>query len=82
MVDCACAVRLVQEPRFAYDAALLNGELFVAGGVDGLYRIAFSPTPRILGSSRQFPFAITVRAANGALWVGDRSKNSVVRVVP
>lgn len=75
-------VRLVQEPRFAYDAALLNGELFVAGGVDGVYRILLSPAPRILGSSRQFPFATTIRSANGALWVGDRSRNSVARVVP
>ena len=75
-------VRLVREPRFAYDLAFLNGTLFVAGGVDGLYRVSLSPSPTVLGSSRQFPFATTVRAANGVVWVGDRVRKSVVRVTP
>jgi hypothetical protein len=75
-------VRLSSEPRFAYDLAFLNGDLYVAGGVDGLFRIVLDPTPRVLGSSRQLPFATTVRAANGMLWVGDRTRRSVVRVTP
>ena len=75
-------VRLVHEPRFAYDLAFLDGTLFVAGGVDGLYRLSLSPTPQVLGSSRQFPFATTVRAEGGAIWVGDRIRKAVIRVTP
>ena len=75
-------VRLVGEPRFAYDLAFLDGTLFVAGGVDGLYRVSLSPTPQVLGSSRQFPFATTVRAEGGAIWVGDRIRKAVIRVKP
>lgn len=75
-------VRLVHEPRFAYDLAFLDGTLFVAGGVDGLYRVSLSPTPQVLGSSRQFPFATTVRAEGGAIWVGDRIRKAVIRVTP
>ncbi len=75
-------VRLVHEPRFAYDLAFLGGTLFVAGGVDGLYRLSLSPTPQVLGSSRQFPFATTVRAEGGAIWVGDRIRKAVIRVTP
>ncbi len=75
-------VRLVGEPRFAYDLAFLDGTLFVAGGVDGLYRVSLSPTPQVLGSSRQFPFATTVRAESGAIWVGDRIRKAVIRVTP
>lgn len=75
-------VRLAREPRFAYDLAFLNGTLFVAGGVDGLYRLSLSPTPTVLGSSRQFPFATSVRAAGGMIWVGDRVRRSVIRVTP
>ncbi len=76
------AARVTQEPRFAYDLAFLNGTLFVAGGVDGLFQISLSPTPQVVGSSRQLQFATTVRAANGVLWVGDRNRESVVRVTP
>jgi hypothetical protein len=75
-------VRLSGEPRFAYDLAFLGDELFVAGGVDGLYRLRLAPDAAVLGSSRQFPFATTVRASGGALWVGDRTRKAVVRVVP
>ena len=78
----AVPVRLAREPRFAYDLAFLNGTLFVAGGVDGLYRLSLSPAPTVLGSSRQFPFATSVRAAGGMIWVGDRIRRSVIRVTP
>lgn len=78
----ASAVRVVKEPRFAYDLAFLNGTLFVAGGVDGLFQIALTPVARVVGSSRQLQFATTVRAGNGVLWVGDRNRRSVVRVTP
>lgn len=74
--------RIVQEPRFAYDLAFLGEALFVAGGVDGLFQISLSPTARVVGSSRQLQFATTVRAGNGVLWVGDRNRQSVVRVTP
>ncbi len=76
------ASRVVQEPRFAYDLAFLDGVLFVAGGVDGLFQISLTPTARVVGSSRQVRFATTVRAGNGVLWVGDRNRESVVRVTP
>jgi len=76
------AVRVQQEPRFAYDLAFLDGVLFVAGGVDGLFQLSLTPTPRVVGSSRQVRFATTVRAGNGVLWVGDRGRESVVRVTP
>ena len=46
-------VRLSREPRFAYDLAFLNGTLFVAGGVDGLYRITLSPTRIGFASTRR-----------------------------
>lgn len=75
-------VRLQNEPRFAYDLAFLGGGLFVAGGVDGLFQVALSPTPMVVGSSRQLQFATTVRAGNGVLWVGDRNRQSIVRVTP
>lgn len=75
-------VRITQEPRFAYDVAFLGGALFVAGGVDGLFQLSLSPEPRVVGSSRQLQFATTVRAGNGVLWVGDRNRMSVVRVIP
>lgn len=78
----ASAVRVTQEPRFAYDLAFLGSALFVAGGVDGLFQIALSPTARVMGSSRQVQFATTVRAGDGVLWVGDRIRQSVVRVTP
>ncbi len=75
-------VHVTQEPRFAYDLAFLGEQLFVAGGVDGLFRLSLSPVARVLGSSRQFPFATTVRASNGVVWVGDRARRSIVRVTP
>lgn len=78
----AAPARVVQEPRFAYDLAFLGEALFVAGGVDGLFQISLSPVPRVVGSSRQMQFATTVRAGNGVVWVGDRSRQSVVRVTP
>lgn len=76
------AVRVTQEPRFAYDLTFLGGALYVAGGVDGLFQLSLSPIPRVVGSSRQLQFATTVRAGNGVLWVGDRNRVSVVRVTP
>lgn len=75
-------VRVAQEPRFAYDLAFLGDALYVAGGVDGLFQLSLNPTGRVVGSSRQLQFATTVRAANGVLWVGDRNRQSVVRVTP
>ncbi len=76
------SVRVTNEPRFAYDLAFLNGSLFVAGGVDGLFQISLTPAPRVIGSSRQLQFATSIRAGNGVLWVGDRNRRSVVRVTP
>jgi hypothetical protein len=75
-------VRVTQEPRFAYDLAFLGESLFVAGGVDGLFQLSLTPVARVIGSSRQLQFATTVRAGNGVLWVGDRNRQSVVRVTP
>lgn len=75
-------LRVVQEPRFAYDLAFLDGVLFVAGGVDGLFQISLTPTARVVGSSRQVRFATSVRAGNGVLWIGDRNRESVVRFTP
>ncbi len=75
-------VRVSQEPRFAYDLAFVGDALYVAGGVDGLYQLSLSPVPRVLGSSRQFPFATSVRAQGGVVWVGDRTRQSILRVTP
>ncbi len=75
-------VRVTQEPRFAYDLAFLGDQLFVAGGVDGLFRLSLSPVPRVVGSSRQFPFATSIRSQGGVVWVGDRARRSVMRVTP
>jgi hypothetical protein len=70
------------EPRFAFDVAFLGDELFVAGGVDGITRVELSAGARIVGSSRQAGYATTIVADDGALWVGDRSRNRVLRIVP
>jgi len=75
-------VRITQEPRFAYDLALIDDALYVAGGVDGLFRLSLSPVPRVVSSSRQFPFATTVRARGGVVWVGDRTRKTIARVTP
>lgn len=72
--------RLFGEPRFAYDVAFVDEDLYVAGGVDGVYRVSLSPVVTVLGSSRQFPFATMVRAGGGGLWVGDRGRGAVIRV--
>ncbi len=75
-------IRVSQEPRFAYDLTFVNGDLFVAGGVDGLFRLSLSPTARVVGSSRQFPFATTVKSQGGFVWVGDISRRTIARVTP
>jgi hypothetical protein len=74
--------RLKGEPRFAFDLAFMGDELFVAGGVDGVTRIKLSPSPSILGASRQVAYATTILARDGVLWVGDRNGNGLVRLVP
>ncbi len=76
------SIRVSQEPRFAYDLAFFNDELFVAGGVDGLIHLSLSPSPRVIGSSRQFPFATTVKSQGGFVWVGDISRRTIARVTP
>lgn len=74
--------RLKGEPRFAFDAAFMGSDLYVAGGVDGVTRIRLTPTPTILGASRQAAYATTIVARDGVLWVGDRNGTSLVRLVP
>ena len=78
------APRLVSgEPRFAYDVALLDDALYVAGGVDGVWRLALAGgAPVVEGASRQVRFASHVRVSGGALWVTDRDEQRVVRLVP
>lgn len=74
-------VRLQSEPRFAYDLAFYNGTLLVAGGTDGLVRIALDPTPTVLGVSRDLPFATLVKVdAKNGIWVGDRGRGTLNRV--
>lgn len=69
------------DPRFAYDVAFLGDELFVAGGTDGLFRVALGASAVVRGVSRDLPFVTLVRAdAGGVLWAGDRGQPSVVRV--
>ena len=70
------------EPRFAFDLAFVGDALFVAGGVDGVTRVELSPVARIVGSSRQANYATTITSDNGVLWVGDRGKNRVLRIIP
>lgn len=70
------------EPRFAFDLAFLGDALFVAGGVDGVTRVELGAGARIVGSSRQAGYATAIIAEDGVLWVGDRSKNRVLRIVP
>ncbi|MEP6766381.1 MAG: hypothetical protein ABJB66_18860, partial [Gemmatimonadaceae bacterium] len=65
-------VRIREEPRFAFDAAFVGSDLYVAGGVDGLFRLSLAPVPHVVGSSRQIRYATSLRAENGVLWVGDR----------
>jgi hypothetical protein len=74
--------RLKGEPRFAFDLAFMGDDLFVAGGVDGVTRIRLSPTPTVLGASRQVAYATSIVARNGVLWVGDRNGTGLVRLVP
>ncbi|WP_411281505.1 hypothetical protein [Gemmatimonas sp.] len=74
-------VRLQGEPRFAYDLAFYNGTLLVAGGTDGLVRMALDPTPTVLGVSRDLPFATLVKVdAKNGIWVGDRGRGTLNRV--
>ncbi len=73
-------VRIRDEPRFAFDAAFVGADLYVAGGVDGLFRLSLAPVPQVIGSSRQIRYATSLRAENGVLWVGDRARKSIVRV--
>jgi hypothetical protein len=73
-------LRLAGEPRFVFDADFAGDVLYVAGGVDGLFRVALEPSPRIIDSSRQFPFATLVKVERGVVWVGDRGRMEVVRV--
>ena len=74
-------VRLQSEPRFAYDLAFYNGTLLVAGGTDGLVRIALEPTPTVLGVSRDLPFATLVKVdGKNGIWVGDRGRGTLNRV--
>lgn len=69
------------DPRFAYDVAFRGEELFVAGGTDGLLRVALGASAVVRGVSRDLPFVTLVRAdAGGVLWAGDRAQPSVVRV--
>lgn len=73
-------LRMVGEPRFVFDVEFLGDTLYAAGGVDGVYRIELTPEPRIIDSSRQFPFATLVRNLNGKMWVGDRGRQEMIRV--
>ncbi len=69
------------EPRFAYDLTIQGNELFVAGGTDGLFRVALGEAAVVRSVSRDLPFVTLIRAdARGGLWAGDRGKPSVVRV--
>ena len=70
------------EPRFAFGVALLGDNLYVAGGVDGVTQVSLANGPRIVGSFREAGYATTIVARDGVLWVGDRNKNRVMRIVP
>jgi hypothetical protein len=72
--------RVSGEPRFAFDADFAGDTLYVAGGVDGLFTVTLDPSPRVLGSSRQFPFATLVQVSKDAIWVGDRAKQTIMRI--
>ena len=74
-------IRLQSEPRFAYDLAFYQNTLLVAGGTDGLVRMALDPTPTVLGVSRDLPFATLVKVdAKNGIWVGDRGRGTLNRV--
>ena len=77
-------MQLKGEPRFAFDLAFFQGDLFVAGGVDGVTRITLNPTARILGSSRQAQYATSIVSDGTALWVADRTpgRTRVLRITP
>jgi len=75
------ALSLRGDPRFAYDVAIQGNELFVAGGTDGLFRVALGVSAVVRGISRDLPFVTLIRAdASGGLWAGDRGLSSIVRV--
>ncbi len=75
------ALSLRGEPRFAYDLAFRDDELFVAGGTDGLFRVALGVSAVVRSVSRDLPFVTLVRAdTRGGLWAGDRGLPGLVRV--
>lgn len=73
-------LRLSGEPRFVFDADFDGDLLYVAAGVDGLYRVALEDAPRVLDSTRQFPFVTLVKVEQGVVWIGDRGKMELVRL--
>ena len=81
--DMAGAPMLLRgEPRFAFGVAFVGDELYVAGGVDGVTQVSVTGGPRIVGSFRGAGYATTILARDGVLWVGDRNKTRVMRIVP
>lgn len=75
------ALSLRGDPRFAYDLAFQGEELVVAGGTDGLVRVALGVSAVVRSVSRDLPFVTLIRAdAGGGLWAGDRSQPSLVRI--
>lgn len=73
-------LQLAGEPRFVFDLDFAGDFLYVAGGVDGLFRVALEPSPRVIDSSRQFPFVTLVKVDRGVVWVGDRGLMEILRV--
>jgi hypothetical protein len=73
--------RVPDGPQFAYDLTFSDVELFVAGGTDGLFRIALDGAAQVRSVSKELPFVTLVRmGADGVLWAGDRARATVVRV--
>lgn len=73
--------RVPDGPQFAYDLTFSDAELFVAGGTDGLFRIALDAAAQVRSVSKELPFVTLVRmGTDGVLWAGDRARAAVVRV--
>jgi hypothetical protein len=68
-------------PRFVYDVAIQNDRLWIAGGSDGLIRVALDAEWRILGSTRDRGSIVGVQpAADNVVWVSELGQRRLRRL--
>lgn len=68
--------------RFAYDVALRHGVIYLAAGPEGLYVLDPAPDGTLVprGLDRHLGFVSSLHAANGELYVVDRTGRALHRV--